>query len=268
MSNSGPGADPRGSSDWDNPSWSSSPSTGSGGALSDSALNRPDEQPPNPWSRQGSSASDPAAAGPASAPSASPPPDPYQPPTDPYANPAGYGGPYPGSASSAAEPPRADQPDPGYDPLPTPPYGNGPSATPYGGPAPVYADPTPPYGAPPPPAYGSNPYDVSPYQPAYGASSPYGMVPVSHPQSTTAMIFGILGIVFGLSCGIGGLLGIPGIIQGRRARNEIDAQPGRYAGRSQAVAGIVTGTIGVVIAALVVVVVVIAVVYAAASGNL
>ena len=43
-----------------------------------------------------------------------------------------------------------------------------------------------------------------------------------------------------------------GIVQGRRARNEIDAQPGRYAGRSQAVAGIVTGTIGVVIAALVV----------------
>ena len=94
------------------------------------------------------------------------------------------------------------------------------------------------------------------YQPAYGMSSPYGVVPVSHPQSTTAMIFGILGIVFGLSCGIGGLLGIPGIVQGRRARDEIDAQPGRYAGRSQAVAGIVTGTIGVVIAALVVVAIV------------
>ena len=90
------------------------------------------------------------------------------------------------------------------------------------------------------------------YQPAYGSSIPYGVVPVSHPQSTTALIFGILGIVFGLSCGIGGLLGIGGIVQGRQARNEIDAQPGRYAGRSQAVAGIVTGTIGVVIAALVV----------------
>ena len=38
-------------------------------------------------------------------------------------------------------------------------------------------------------------------------SSPYGVVPVSHPQSTTALIFGILGIVFGFSCGIGGLLG-------------------------------------------------------------
>jgi hypothetical protein len=242
MSNSGPG-DQRGSSEWDNPAWSSS--------LSDSSLSRPDEQPPNPWSREGSSATDPGAAGPASAASANPPAaDPYQPPADPYVNPAGY-----------------DRPDPGYDPQPTPPYGNETPATSYGSPPPVYPNPASPYGAPPP-AYGSNPYEVSPYQPAYGAATPYGLVPMSHPQSTNAMIFGILGIVFGLSCGIGGLLGIPGIIQGRRARAEIDAQPGRYSGRSQAVAGIVTGTIGVVIAVLVVVVVIIAIVATAASGDL
>ena len=72
------------------------------------------------------------------------------------------------------------------------------------------------------------------------------------------MVFGILGVVFGLSCGIGGLLGIPGIMQGRKARDEIDAEPGRYSGRSQAVAGIVTGIIGVVIAALVIVIGVVA----------
>jgi len=228
MTNSGPGAGSRGSSEWDNPSWSSSPSDGS--------LSRPEEQPPNPWSREGSSATDPAS-----------------------------GRPYPPFASSASEPP-SDRPDPGFDPLPTPPYGDGTSATSHGSPPPTYANPAPPYGAPPP-AYGGNPYEVSPYQPAYGSASPYGVVPVSHPQSTTAMIFGILGIVFGLSCGVGGLLGIPGIVQGRRARNEIDSQPGRYSGRSQAVAGIVTGTIGVVIAVLVVLVVIIAVAYAAASSE-
>src|SRR5918994_1318410 len=221
MSNSGPGADPSGSSEWDNPSWSSS--------LSDSSLSRPDEEPPSPWSREGASTTDPAASGPASAPSESPPAaDPYQPSA-------------PGPRGSA--------------PCPPPPYGEGPSGTSYGSPAPAYADPAPPYGAPPP-AYGSNLYEVAAYQPAYGTSTPYGAAPPTHPQSTTAMIFGILGIVFGLSCGIGGLLGIPGIVQGRRARNEIDSQPGRYSGRSQAVAGIVTGTIGVVIAALAVVVVV------------
>jgi hypothetical protein len=82
------------------------------------------------------------------------------------------------------------------------------------------------------------------------------------------MVFGILGIAFGLTCGIGGLLGIPGIVQGRRARAEIDAEPGRYGGRSQAVAGIITGIIGVVIAALLLVLVAIAVVfYATTPGD-
>jgi hypothetical protein len=113
-----------------------------------------------------------------------------------------------------------------------------------------------PYGSPAP-AYGSNPYEYTPYQPAYGGTAPYAVVQVSHPKAGTAMVFGILGVVFGLSCGIGGLLGIPGIVQGRRARAEIDAEPGRYSGRSQAVAGIVTGTIGVVIAGLVMVLVVV-----------
>jgi len=247
MSNSGPGDDTRGPSAWDDPSWSSS--------LSDSSLSRPDEDPPSPWSREAASRSDPAASGPTSPPSASPPSgDPYArpQPADPYATPSGYAGPYPASASSGAEPPRADRPDPGFDPQPTPPYGDGTFATSYGSPPPAYAIPSPSYGAPPP-AYGSNPYDASAYQPAYGTSIPYGVAPVTHPKSTTALIFGILGIVFALSCGIGGLLGIPGIIQGRKARSEIDAQPGRYGGRSQAVAGIVTGVIGLVISAVVIV---------------
>ena len=93
---------------------------------------------------------------------------------------------------------------------------------------------------------------------------PYAVVQVSHPKAGSAMVFGILGIVFALMCGIGGLLGIPGIVQGRRARAEIDAEPGRYSGRSQAVAGIVTGTIGVVISGLVIVLIVVVGILAAA----
>ena len=73
MSNSGPGDDPRGSSAWDNPSWSSS--------LSDSSLSRPDEQPPNPWSREGSSAAPEPEPGLGAV--GTPPADPYQPPADP-----------------------------------------------------------------------------------------------------------------------------------------------------------------------------------------
>jgi hypothetical protein len=139
---------------------------------------------------------------------------------------------------------------PGFDPEPTPAYGSDGTASSYATPA---------------PAYGSNPYEYPQYQPVYGGSVSYGVVQVSHPKAGTAMVFGILGIVFGLTCGIGGLLGIPGIVQGRRARAEIDAEPGRYSGRSQAVAGIVTGTIGIVIAVLVIVLAVVAVIYGASQ---
>ena len=210
----------------------------------------PGADPPNPFSREGAQAADGLGAQPSPAPSAVPEPvDPYQ----PYVPPSAYSGPF-----SAPEPyptpgsPQSGPPPPGFDPLPTPPYGSDVTASPYGTPV---------------PAYGSNPYEYTPYQPAYGGSVPYGIVQVSHPKATTAMVFGILGIVFGLSCGIGGLLGIPGIVQGRKARDEIDAEPGRYSGRSQAVAGIVTGTIGVVIAALAIVLVVVLVILGA-SGQL
>jgi hypothetical protein len=198
----------------------------------------PGADPPNPFSREGSQAADGLGAPPPAAPPSGPEAfEPYQPPpaSDPYAAPSPYQGlsgpePYP-----AAYPPQPAGAPPGFDPQPTPPYGSAGS----------------PYDAPVTP-YGSNPYEYTPYQPSYGGSAPYAVVQVNHPKAGTALVFGILGIVLGLSCGIGGLLGIAGIVQGRRARNEIDAEPGRYGGRSQAVAGLVTGTIGVVIAGLVI----------------
>ena len=164
-------------------------------------------------------------------------PDPYASP-DPYANPDPYAGPYPGA-------PQPGPPAPGYAPPPTPPYGSaGPAASAYDGPS--YG--SNPYEVNP---YEVNPYEVNPYQPGYGSYSPYGTVPANHPRATSAMVLGIVSIVLASSCGIGGLLGIVGIVQGRKVRSEIDAQPGRYAGRSMASAGIITGTIGVVLGALV-----------------
>ena len=56
-------------------------------------------------------------------------------------------------------------------------------------------------------------------------------------------------------------------VVGRRVRNEIDAEPTRYAGRSQAVAGIVTGIVGVSIFALVTVLIVLAVVVGISSAG-
>ncbi len=158
----------------------------------------------------------------------------------PVAAPDPYGSPYP--SAPPAGPAAASAP--GYDPLPTPPYG-------YGAENPSQNDPAQP-------SYGSNPYAVNPYQPSYGAYSPYGAVPTNHPQATVAMVLGIISIVLASSCGIGGFLGIAGIVQGRKVRNEIDARPGMYAGRGMASAGIITGTIGVVLGSLVIVFIVLA----------
>jgi hypothetical protein len=90
-----------------------------------------------------------------------------------------------------------------------------------------------------------NPYEANPYQPSFGGVSPYGaqstQIPTPHPQAALALVLGILGTVLGLGCIVGGLVGIGGIVLGRRVKNEIDAEPGRYTGRSQAVAGLITG---------------------------
>ena len=102
---------------------------------------------------------------------------------------------------------------------------------------------------------------------SYGAPSvPAPMRTTPHPQAALALILGILGTVLGFGCIIGGLVGIGGIVVGRRVKNEIDADPGHYTGRSQAVAGIVTGIIGVSICVLVTLFIVLAIV-AGISNN-
>ena len=230
-----------------------------------------ESQSPNPFSREGSQPSD--GLGPHPDPSADT-PQPYQPTgdeqnhpeaadwpsypaIDPYGRPAAdpYAMPRDSHGSSSADSMYAG-PAHGFNPGPTPPY----------------ADPGQSYGQPA--GNSSTPYEANPYQPAFGGVSPYGVMPAEypqarqqHPQATLAMILGILGTVLGLSCVVGGLLGIGGIVVGRRVRKEIDAEPGRYTGRSQAVAGIVTGIIGVSIFALVTVLIVLAVVVGISSSG-
>jgi hypothetical protein len=139
------------------------------------------------------------------------------------------------------------------------------------GPSAPYADPGQSYQQPY--NYGSASYEANPYQPAFGGVSPYGAMPseetrqTQHPQATLALILGVLGTVLGVTCIVGGLIGIGGIVVGRRVRNEIDAEPGRYTGRSQAVAGIVTGIVGLSIFALVTVLIVLAVVAGISNAN-
>ena len=193
--------------------------------------NRP-ENPPSPFSRQGSDAGDSPTA-PGGSPAGSEAPDPMTagtpvPSPEPTGSQAWSG--YPASASDTT-----------YNPL---------------GAAPDHPDGAPTQAYPPPPAYGAqqqsygaNPYEPppNPYLPSYGGYSPYGIAPAPHPKATPALICGILGLVLGLSCGVGGLVGIGGIVMGRRARREIDADPRRYTGRSMASAGFGLGIAGLAV---------------------
>jgi hypothetical protein len=221
-----------------------------------------ESQQPNPFSREGSSPSDglgsdsaPDQDTPAYDPSGGgstdkysndwpsyPAEDPYSTPAfDPYGRPAGASG----SSSSSS----AMYTGPGLDSQPMP----------------SYDDPGQRYGE----SFYSNPYETNPYQPSFGGVSPYGAAPtpiaVPHPQASLALILGILGTVLGFSCIIGGLVGIGGIVLGRRVKNDIDADPGRYTGRSQAVAGLITGIIGVSICVLATIFIVAAIIVAITS---
>lgn len=98
----------------------------------------------------------------------------------------------------------------GHQPGQTPPPGNQPPN--WGG------------AYPPPPQYPPG------YQPYY--------VPPKHPQATTAMVMGILGLAV---CGV---LAPIAWVMGGRAVQEIDANPAAYSGRSEANAGKIMGIVG------------------------
>jgi|SRR6188472_415722 len=223
-----------------------------------------ESQQPNPFSREGSS---PEGLRSDSGPSDGTPP--YQPPG---------GGPNDQYSGSWPSYPAGDPyGGPAVDPYgrPAGAYGNSGSDSMYTGPGlesqpmPSYGDPGQPYGESP---YG-NPYEANPYQTSFGGVSPYGAAPTPtptatpHPQAALALILGILGTVLGFSCIIGGLVGIGGIVVGRRVKNEIDAQPGRYTGRSQAIAGLVTGIIGVSICVLATLFIVLAIIAGISNAN-
>jgi hypothetical protein len=218
---------------------------------------------PSPFSREGSSPSDGLSSdNPAEQTTPYPPLNdgndeyashwPSYPAGDPYANPSvdPYGRPLGGYGSSSAESTYA-VPGPGFDPQ-----------------APARYDPIQGYGDSP--SY-RNPYEANPYQPSFGGVSPYGaastQIATPHPQAALALVLGILGTVLGLGCIVGGLVGIGGIVLGRRVKNEIDAEPGRYTGRSQAVAGLITGIVGVSITVLATLFIVLAIVVGIANTN-
>lgn len=96
----------------------------------------------------------------------------------------------------------------------------------------------------PPPGQTYPPPPSAPHPPAGGAYYPHAAGPPRHPQATTAMVLGILGLVL---CGF---LAPFAWYTGAKAVSEIDASPWPYAGRSEANAGKIMGIVGTVLVGL------------------
>ena len=96
-------------------------------------------------------------------------------------------------------------------------------------------------------------------------AGPAGVVRVPHPLAPRALLMGLLGVVLGALCGVGGIVGLLGVLTGREARRDIDAYPDRYDGRAMATAGLVTGIVGLGVGLVVTVTVVVVVLTGRAS---
>lgn len=83
-------------------------------------------------------------------------------------------------------------------------------------------------------------------QPGYGYAG--GGTPPAHPSASTSMVLGIVGLAGIMFCGGITLVVSPfAWAMGRKAVNEIDANPGAYSGRDQARGGQIMGIIGTVL---------------------
>jgi hypothetical protein len=114
----------------------------------------------------------------------------------------------------------------------------------------------PPYPAGPPPyPAGPPPYPPPGYQqpgyPPYPPPGWYGGPPLvrlpDHPRATTALVLGIIALLGGFTCYLPLFAGPWAWAIGRRTVKEIDAQPGRYDGRGQALAGYILGVVATVL---------------------
>jgi hypothetical protein len=143
-----------------------------------------------------------------------------------------------------------------------------------------YGAPAPPAGqAPPPPGQaGPNGPPVAAPQASYSAApgwyggppayAAYRPVAPDHPQSTLALILGLVGLI-----GSFVLCGLPLVVSpfawalGSNALKEIRASQGRLGGESQARTGMILGIVGTALAVLLVLVVVLFVVLVATSAS-
>lgn len=154
---------------------------------------------------------------------------------------------------------KAGEPDRRPQEPPQPPaYPPNPYADPQAGQAqPGYQHP---YGQPgyPQPGYG---------QPGYGQgyAAPYPSLP-NHPSANTALVLGIVALGGGFVCGLPILAGPFAWFMGAKVKREIDADPTRYGGRSEANAGMILGIVATSLLALVVLIIIAVVAIAAGTS--
>ena len=109
------------------------------------------------------------------------------------------------------------------------------------------SDQQPPYQPPgqPPPPCGQQPT----WPPPPGGY--YAPVPQAPPvNATLILVFGILGIVLALSCGVGGVFGVVAWIMGNSALQTLDRIGDPMTQRGTVNAGRICGIVGVVLMAL------------------
>lgn len=157
------------------------------------------------------------------------------------------------------EPPQ--QPQQAQPPAyPTNPYADPQAGSPYGQPPqgqgyPQQGYPQQPYGQPgyPQPGYGQ------------GYGQPFPSAP-NHPSANTVLVLGIVALGGGFVCGLPILAGPFAWFMGAKVKREIDAEPGRYGGRSEANAGMILGIIATVLLVLAVLAIIAVVAIAAGTS--
>lgn len=107
-------------------------------------------------------------------------------------------------------------------------------------PPPAGGDPGQPWQPQQPPT--QPPYGAPQYVPSYGGG--YGPSAPDHPQATTVLILGILGLV------VCGAIAPFAWVMGNRVVGEIDASNGAMGGRGNAQAGRICGMIGTILLGL------------------
>lgn len=119
-----------------------------------------------------------------------------------------------------------------------------------------------PYGQP----YGQQPYGQQAYAQGPGFAPQAGPVAPKHPQAMTALVLGIVSLGGAVMCVLPIFCAPFAWYFGRKAVKDIDAHPGVYSGRNEAMTGMITGIIGTVLLVLAIVAVVVFIVVVSAVG--